>query len=281
MIFALAALTIGITLGLLGSGGSAITVPVLKYVVGHGAKQSIAESMAIVGLISVAAAIPYARARLIDWRKVWNFGIPGMLGAWMGATLGGLATETLQLIVFGVVLLSAAWLMLRRGELSSAAPDAAPSSLGWLALQGLLVGLTTGFVGVGGGFLIVPALVMLAKVPIRTAIGTSLAIIALNSAVGFAKYQNVLRELDSVADATTILVFAAIGILGSQLGQRLNARLNQDVLRRLFAVVLILVGLFVIVWETAPLFTTHSSPPSLSIRYESPSHNPIGSVLCC
>ena len=83
----LGALVIGVTLGMLGSGGSAITVPVLVYLVGHGTKESIAESMAIVGLISVAAAIPYARAKQIDWRSVWWFGIPGMLGTFVGAGL--------------------------------------------------------------------------------------------------------------------------------------------------------------------------------------------------
>jgi uncharacterized membrane protein YfcA len=145
-----------------------------------------------------------------------------------------------------------------------------------------LVGVTTGFVGVGGGFLIVPALVMLARVPVRTAIGTSLAIIALNSAVGFAKYQNVLRDRESAADATTILVFAAIGILGSQLGQRLNARLNQDALRRLFAVVLIFVGLFVILRETTLMLTSHNDhAPPLSTQHKLHSQNPIGSPSCC
>ena len=99
------ALIIGLTLGLLGSGGSAITVPVLVYLVGHGAKQSIAESMAIVGLISVAAAIPYAKSHLVDWRNVWYFGIPGMLGTFIGAWLGGIAADAMQLAVFGGVLI--------------------------------------------------------------------------------------------------------------------------------------------------------------------------------
>ena len=86
------ALTIGVTLGMLGSGGSAITVPILVYLVRHGTKESIAESMAIVGLISIAAAIPYARSQQIDWRSVWSFGIPGMIGTFAGAWLGGIAS---------------------------------------------------------------------------------------------------------------------------------------------------------------------------------------------
>jgi uncharacterized protein len=257
MIDIVGALLIGITLGLLGSGGSTITVPVLKYLVGHGAKESIAESMAIVGAIAVAAAIPYAKWRQIDWLKVWNFGIPGMVGAWVGASLGGMAAETVQLVVFGVVLLSASWFMLRVDVTTNTAdlPDAGKwLPLAWLAIQGFVVGVVTGFVGVGGGFLIVPALVIFAKTPVRIAIGTSLAIIAMNSAVGFAKYQRVLRDRESAVDLTTILLFAGIGILGSQIGQRLNARMDQEALRRLFAWVLILLGVFVIVRETTHAF---------------------------
>ena len=98
------ALIIGLALGTLGSGGSAITVPVLTYWVGHGAKQSIAESMAIVALISLVAAIPYARSRQVDWRSVAYFGIPGIFGTLLGAWLGGLAPAPFQLVVFGAVL---------------------------------------------------------------------------------------------------------------------------------------------------------------------------------
>lgn len=172
------ALVIGLTLGMLGSGGSAITVPVLIYLVGHGAKESIAESMAIVGLISIAAAIPYAKAKLIDWRSVWFFGIPGMLGTLVGAWLGGLSTDALQLIVFGIVLLVAAYSMLRpaRPESSPERADTTTSTspIWKIGIEGMIVGVITGFVGVGGGFLIVPALVLLANLPMRLAIGTSL-----------------------------------------------------------------------------------------------------------
>ena len=116
MVVLIGALVIGLTLGMLGSGGSAITVPVLIYLVGHGAKESIAESMAIVGIISVAAAIPYARSNQIHWRSVWYFGVPGMLGTFVGAWLGGIATEAIQLIVFALVLFAAAYSMLRNSK---------------------------------------------------------------------------------------------------------------------------------------------------------------------
>jgi uncharacterized membrane protein YfcA len=267
VIILVGALIIGLTLGLLGSGGSAITVPVLVYLVGHHAKQSIAESMAIVGLISLAAAIPYARAKQIDWRSVWFFGIPGMVGTFLGAWLGGLATEAIQLVVFGGVLLVAAYAMLRGpkpnltvGLSADRAPDSSEqdrpphSSPIWkVALEGTVVGVVTGFVGVGGGFLIVPALVILGRLPMRLAIGTSLVIIAFKAAIGFAKYQQYLVDHQMSVDVPTILLFVLVGIVGSLIGKSLNAHMNQHLLKRVFAVALIVLGGFVIINEGSKL----------------------------
>ena len=251
------AIVIGLTLGMLGSGGSAITVPILIYLVGHGAKESIAESMAIVGLISIAAAIPYGKARLIHWRSVWFFGIPGMLGTLVGAWLGGLSTDALQLFVFGGVLLLAAAAMLRpaKVETNLVVPNIQTSDVAiWkIGIEGTLVGIITGFVGVGGGFLIVPALVLLAHLPMRLAIGTSLVIIAIKSAVGFAKYEQHLLSQNMSVDFRTIVFFVLLGAVGSLLGRAINARLNQQVLRRAFASFLILLGSFVIVREGSKL----------------------------
>jgi uncharacterized membrane protein YfcA len=254
------ALVIGLTLGMLGSGGSAITVPVLVYLVGHGAKESIAESMAIVGLISIAAAIPYAKARLIDWRSVWFFGIPGMFGTFIGAWVGGLATDAIQLVVFGAVLLIAAYSMVRKpkqGDQADADKDAEDRALSpaWkVAIEGTIVGIVTGFVGVGGGFLIVPALVLLGNLPMRLAIGTSLVIIAAKSAIGFAKYEQFLLSHDSTVNVQTILIFVLIGVFGSLGGRAINSRLNQRMLRNVFAGLLLVLGGFVIVREGSKVF---------------------------
>jgi len=262
------ALIIGLTLGLLGSGGSAITVPVLVYLVGHATRQSIAESMAIVGPISIAAAVPYAKARQIDWRSVWYFGLPGMLGTYIGAWLGGLATGAIQLVVFGGVLLVAAWVMLRKPRPGAASDDEQPqrsedrAAIWKIALEGTLVGIITGFVGVGGGFLIVPALVVFGRLPMRLAIGTSLVIIALKAAIGFLKYQQLLVADDMSVDGQTILVFVLMGVVGGLIGKAVNARMNQRVLRNVFAVFLILLGGFVIVHEGIKLAAP--SPQSTS-----------------
>lgn len=263
------ALIIGLTLGLFGSGGSAITVPVLVYLVGHHTKQSIAESMAIVGLISIAAAIPYAKLKQIDWRSVWYFGIPGMLGTFVGAWLGGVATESTQLLVFGLVLLAAAYAMLRKPkgndrkgndiDEENELVDLHRSPIWLVAVEGAMVGIVTGFVGVGGGFLIVPALVVFGKLPMRLAVGTSLVIIVLKSVVGFAKYQHYLTAHNMSVDAETIITFFLVGVIGSLFGSSLNARINQRMLKQSFAALLILMGGYVIVHEGIELTANQSN----------------------
>lgn len=264
------ALIIGLTLGLLGSGGSTITVPVLVYLVGHNAKQSIAESMAIVGLIAIVASIPFAKAKQIDWHSVWYFGIPGMLGTFIGAWLGGLATEALQLMIFGVVLIAAAYVMLRKRKEDASDDDESAelhrAPIWKIAMEGTIVGIVTGFVGVGGGFLIVPALVVFGKLPMRLAIGTSLVIIAFKAAVGFAKYQHYLVAHEMSVDGQTVLVFVIIGIIGSLIGKSLNARLNQRVLKKVFAVFLVLVGGFVIINEGRKLGSSSNTTPAAQIQ---------------
>ena len=108
------AIIVGLILGLLGSGGSAVMVPILVYLVGHDAKVSIAESMAIVGAISASGAVPFAISKQVNWQSVLLFGLPAMMGAFIGAWLGGLATDAIQLTVFGCVLLLAAGFMIKK-----------------------------------------------------------------------------------------------------------------------------------------------------------------------
>jgi uncharacterized membrane protein YfcA len=143
-----------------------------------------------------------------------------------------------------VVMLLAAWRMLRGGVAQLA--DHEPHRMTVVA-GGLGVGALSGLVGVGGGFLIVPALVLLARVPMASAVGTSLAVIALNSFTGFAKYLGVLAQLSLQLDWLVLLAVAAIGILGSFAGNRLGRRLPQATLRRAFGVFLVVMGLFIVV----------------------------------
>jgi uncharacterized membrane protein YfcA len=240
----LGALAIGLSLGLLGSGGSILTVPVLHYLVGQPEKLAIGGSLLVVGLIATAAAVPYALSRQVDWRNVAWFGLPGMAGAWLGATLAHWVPGPVQLALFSLVMLIAAWRMLRGGVTQR--PDHEPRRFAVVA-GGIGVGILSGLVGVGGGFLIVPALVVLAGVSMAGAVGTSLVVIALNSYTGFIKYLGVLQQQSLDLDWRVLLTVAGLGVLGSFAGHRLGRRLPQATLRRLFGVFLVAMGLVIAV----------------------------------
>jgi len=243
------ALSIGLSLGLLGSGGSVLTVPVLVYLVGQDEKVAIAGSLAVVGSIALVGALPYLARRMIDWRSLALFGIPGMAGTWAGAWLAGFVSGQTQLLAFALVMLAAAGLMLRREPLVSAAPV---KRRAWkVAVDGLIVGIVTGFVGVGGGFLIVPALVLLGGLSMHRAVATSLAIIALKSLAGFLKYMDVLDARGLSLDWHVLGVVTVFGIIGSVVGNRLAVRLPHHRLKRGFGIFLVFMGLF-IVWRNLP-----------------------------
>lgn len=256
MLYALlGAVAIGLVLGLLGSGGSILTVPVLVYLAGHADKVAIAESLAIVGAIAAVGAVPYARQKLVDWPSVLWFGVPGIAGTYGGAALSRFVPGAMQLALFALVMLLAAALMLTpstfrfRGTTPASDAPRAPQAR-WKAVgEGLAVGVVTGLVGVGGGFLIVPALVLLAGLPMRVAVGTSLLVIAAKSAAGFWKYVDVLAGAGLAVDWPLIGVFAAIGIAGSFAGNALSHRIPQASLKRGFAVFLIAMGAFILYRE--------------------------------
>ncbi len=236
----LGAIAIGVGLGLLGSGGSILTVPALIYLAGQDEKVAIASSLGIVAGISVVAAVPYARRGEIDWRSVVRFGVPGVVGTFAGAWLARLVSARFQLELLAAVMVLAAVLMLRskRDDAHEGREHAS-----WLVvLEGLAVGVLTGLVGVGGGFLIVPALVLLGGLPMRRAVGTSLVIITLKSVVGFAKYVDVLGDLGLRVDWNVLALFTAFGIAGSLLGGRLSTWIPQRSLQRAFSALLVVVG---------------------------------------
>lgn len=286
MIYAVAgALLIGLSLGLLGSGGSILTVPVLVYLLHLPDKLAIAESLAIVGGIATVGVVQHAWRGHTQWRYVLWFGVPGMGGAYLGALAARHVPGALQLAVFALVMLAASWVMLKGGPRKAPTPTQAPTQApiqapteappgprarltGARVLEavamGLGVGGMTGFVGVGGGFLIVPALAILARLPMREAVGTSLAIIALNSAAGFLKHSHVLPELGLHPDWARIATFIVIGGLGSVVGGFLASRVPQQKLRRLFAVFLVLMGVFILVREAPKVLSGPSDEPARS-----------------
>jgi uncharacterized membrane protein YfcA len=240
----LGALLVGLVLGLLGSGGSILTVPVLVYLVGEPDKLAIAESLGIVTLISFVGAIPFVYRGQVSWRSVLLFGLPGMVGAYLGAGLSTFMPGALQLAIFAAVMLLAAAMMFRR----SPAPPSDETGVRayWkVILDGFGVGVLTGLVGVGGGFLIVPALVLLGGLPMHLAVGTSLFIIAVKSVSGFVKYVDVLGGVGAI-HWDLLFVFSAIGIVGSVVGGKLSTYVPQARLKRGFAVFLVVMGVVIL-----------------------------------
>ncbi len=247
---AVGALSIGITLGLLGSGGSIITVPVLAYLVGQEEKVAIAGSLVIVGLISLIAALPLIAQRKVDWHSVLYFGIPGMAGTYIGAWLAGFVDGNVQFAAFAIVMVIAAYKMLSPAK-AIENEQAKQRALLKIGLDGVLVGAVTGFVGVGGGFLIVPALVILGGLSMQTAVATSLVIIAMKSASGFVKYQQVLAEQQLQLDWSVIAIITLIGVVGSYFGTRINQKVPQAALKTVFGVFLVIMAGY-IGWQSLP-----------------------------
>ena len=253
------AFALGIALGLLGSGGSIVTVPVLVYLFGQPEKLAIAGSLGVVGVVASAGAIMHARAGMIATRVALVFAPAGMLGSWLGAIASRYVTGTTQLQAFAIAMLGAAALMAFpqltvARQLPQPAPSAGSASgpadilrrLPQLGLMGLAVGMLTGFVGVGGGFLIVPALVIGARLEMHRAVGTSLAVIALSALAGFATHVAMLARSGAGLDYLTLGIVAALGIAGSLIGQRFGAQLPSGLLRRLFGVVLVALAIFIL-----------------------------------
>jgi len=251
LLIVLGAIAIGLVLGLLGSGGSILTVPVLVYLAHEPDKIAIAESLAIVGGIALFGAIPYARRRLVDWHSVLYFGVPGIFGTYAGAALSKWVPGAVQLALFAIVMLVAAVLMFRgRSSLETPEGEEIRRRPLWLiGSEGLAVGILTGLVGVGGGFLIVPALVLLGGLSMRLAVGTSLLIVAAKSAAGFWKYTDVLADLGQQVDWSLIGLFLVVGVLGSMVGNAVGQRLPQAQLKRVFAIFLLVMGTAILLRE--------------------------------
>ncbi|OAN63026.1 permease [Balneola sp. EhC07] len=241
------ALLVGLSLGLMGSGGSILTVPILIYISGEPEKAAIAESLGIVGFISLIASIPYALKKQVNWRNVILFGIPGMAGTYGGAYVAGFVSSTFQLMLFSFVMILAAVLMLRNKKITDVDQSLAKQQKWWLiALEGVVVGVLTGLVGVGGGFLIVPALVILGGLPMHVAIGTSLVIIALKSFSGFYKYFEVLESVNQQINWELVLIFSLIGAVGSFVGKIVGSKISGEKLKKGFAIFLLFMGVYII-----------------------------------
>ena len=266
LIGAALAVLIGLTLGLLGAGGSILMVPVLVYVLGIAAKPAIAMSLPIVGATSLIGAIGHWRSGNVELRTAVAFGAIAMLGSYAGARLAILVSAGVQLTILGIVMFGAAFSMMRgtpsEGDTSA---DVLPRTRGRIAMLGataLAVGLLTGLVGIGGGFLIVPALVLLARVPMKHAVGTSLVVIAMNAASGAFGYAGQYE-----VQWMFVISFTALAIAGILAGTYLVRFVSQRALRRAFALFLLGLGALILyqnrsVFMPSSVAETAGSPPA-------------------
>lgn len=260
---------IGVSLGLMGGGGSVLAVPILVYVMGVEPKSAIAMTLFIVGVVSLVGLVPHGRQGNINLPKAGVFGSATMVGAFLGAQLTRLPwlTGTVQLILFAVMMVLAAIFMIRKGQtttnpgtgaldLNDYPPPICRHCWLWLLTEGLGIGVLTGLVGVGGGFAIVPALVLLGKTEMREAIGTSLVIIVMNAIAGFAGYWG---QADVILDWHLMVNFtfaAGIGILLGGYGSRF---VSAKKLQRGFGYFLLIVAVFILFQQRDRLPSVTSS----------------------
>ena len=254
-------LAIGLALGALGGGGSILTVPALVYVLGQDPRTATTSSLVIVGLTSLIALVPHARARRVRFGQGLLFGALGTAGSLAGSALSASVRPNTLLTAFAALMLLVATLMLRRARGARDAPrdlagDFDPTLEPMLTLRpfacacprvarvvvtATAVGLLTGFFGVGGGFALVPALVLALGFPMPVAVGTSLLVISVNSATALAA-----RVGSGVGhlDWALIGVFTAAAVAGSLAGGRLTSRVDPRHLTTAFAALLVLVALY-------------------------------------
>jgi uncharacterized membrane protein YfcA len=247
-------LLIGLTLGALGGGGSILTVPALVYVLGESAQAATTGSLVIVGITAAAAVVGYARAGRVRWRAGLAFGGAGVAASFAGTRLNARVEPEVLLVAFAVLMLVAAAGMLAKTAGRSGPEDgqaARPVSAGRarttvrtalpVLAAGVVVGFLTGFLGVGGGFVIVPALVLTLHYDMPSAVGTSLLVISLNAAVAL-----LARGGQDDFHWAVIVPFTIAAVAGSTGGKRIADRVSSDHLTRGFAVLLLLVAGFVL-----------------------------------
>lgn len=246
---------IGFALGLMGGGGSILAVPVFAYLFGFDEKISTAYSLFVVGICAIVGSISQNRNGFVNFKYALAFGLPSTLGVWLTRRyiVPRLPVEIMQIgdfmltrrmLMFGVfalLMVFAAKSMLKKKELKNTKPQPITT----LILLGLMIGFLTGFVGAGGGFLIVPALVILTGLDIKKAIGTSLTIIAFNSMIGFFFGDAMQMRIDW----TFLALFAALALIGIFVGGRVGKHVDGKKLKRGFAFFVIVMAAFIFTME--------------------------------
>lgn len=238
----LGAVAIGLSLGLTGAGGSILTLPVLVYLAGVPPKQAVGLSLFIVGVSALVGAWQRSRAGEVHFKAAGMFVLSGATGAVFGSRLTHLLSPVALMLTFAALMIVIAARMLMPSSAgTSPLPECKPARC---LAAGLGVGVLTGFLGVGGGFLLMPALMKFAKLPLKVATGTSLAVIACNSAAGFLSHHR-----DAPTPWMMAGVFSIIAGAGVWAGGRVASRLPEKSLKRAFAVLVLLTAGFVI-WKS-------------------------------
>jgi uncharacterized membrane protein YfcA len=253
----IAGLFTGVLLGVFGSGGSIITMPALLYLLDVEPKSAIAMSLGIVAIAATISAIQHWFKGNVNLKVTAIFGLFGIVGTFFGAKLGVITPVVVQLSIFALVMIVAALKMLKpqpetQPEHKSVGAacvetddgDCVDIQYGQIAIHGITVGILTGVVGVGGGFLIVPALVLFSGLSMKKAVGTSLSIVALKSFAGFAGYAGAVT-----IDYQMLSIFTAIAIVGTLIGSQVGHRLPDALLKRGFGSFLIVVAIYILLKE--------------------------------
>ncbi len=254
---------IGISLGLIGGGGSILTVPVLVYLFDVDPVLATAYSLFIVGLSSLVGAYPKYKSGMIDLKTAVVFGIPSILAVFLTrkvlvpaipATLFNIGsiefTKALAMMILFAILMVAASVSMIRDKKDAAQEKNGERHFNYpmILLEGAVVGVLTGLVGAGGGFLIIPALVMLSKLPMKQAVGTSLLIIAAKSLIGFTG--DVMENAEKM-DWTLLSVVTALAVVGIFIGNRLSKKIDGAALKKGFGWFVLVMGIYIIIKELA------------------------------
>ncbi|MBK9329188.1 MAG: sulfite exporter TauE/SafE family protein [Sphingobacteriales bacterium] len=256
------AVIMGLSLGLIGGGGSILTVPILVYLFSVDAVAATAYSLFIVGLTSLIGSFSHMRMGNIHWRTAIVFGIPSIISVFLTRAylvpaipkslfvVGNFeVTKSIGLLLlFAVIMLLASYSMIKKQEQENESGNGNEIKYNYplIITEGTVVGLITGLVGAGGGFLIIPALVLLAKLPMKKAVGTSLIIIAAKSLIGF------IGDMkgDEIIDWNFLLLFSGVSIAGIISGSMLSKRISGDKLKPAFGWFVLIMGIYIILKET-------------------------------
>jgi uncharacterized membrane protein YfcA len=255
----LSSIIIGVSLGLIGGGGSILTVPVLVYLFSVDAVLATAYSLFIVGLTSAVGSFSYFRKKLVNIRTAIVFGVPSIAAVFFTRayvvpaipteimTIGSLVItkSILMMVIFASLMIAASYSMIKKDKTIKVDTDQKQKfNYPLIIIEGVVVGLLTGLVGAGGGFLVIPALVVLSKLPMKEAVGTSLVIIAAKSLIGFLG-----ESSETIIDWTFLMKISGFAIVGIFIGTALSKKIDGDKLKPAFGWFVLVMGIYIIIRE--------------------------------